>query len=60
MEHGRRNLINTYSATSPAEFFATDIDMFFESPNFLLEQHSALYEDFLDSARWNSVLWVLG
>jgi Mlc titration factor MtfA (ptsG expression regulator) len=43
LHDGRPTDIDTYGATSPAEFFAVVTEMFFESPRALKERHPALY-----------------
>ena len=43
---GIPSLISAYGATQPAEFFAVVTELFFERPQELRQQHSALYEEF--------------
>ena len=44
LEHHRRNTIDSYGATNPAEFFAVVTETFFEKPVALRRQHPDLYE----------------
>ncbi len=44
LEHHRRNCIDSYGATNPAEFFAVITETFFEAPRRLLKCHPELYE----------------
>lgn len=43
-ERGRATVLDTYGATSPAEFFAVATEAFFEKPRQLKERHGELYE----------------
>jgi Mlc titration factor MtfA (ptsG expression regulator) len=52
-----RSLIDSYAATSPAEFFAVTTELFFERPSELASERPALYEQLkrcyrLDPAAW--------
>ncbi len=56
-EAGKRELIDSYGATNPAEFFAVATETFFEKPRRLREKHRALYDELsqyygLDPANW--------
>jgi len=42
--HNRRTVMDTYGATSPAEFFAVVTECFFEKPTQLRDKHPDLYE----------------
>ncbi len=42
---GRASDIDSYGATSPAEFFAVVTEMFFEKPRALKRRHPELYEE---------------
>lgn len=44
-EHGRRNVLDGYVATNPAEFFAVATECFFEKPIPLRRKHPQLYEE---------------
>jgi Mlc titration factor MtfA (ptsG expression regulator) len=51
------SLIDSYAATSPAEFFAVTTELFFERPSELASERPALYEQLkrcyrLDPAAW--------
>lgn len=45
IEHDRPTLIDTYAATSPAEFFAVATEFFFEKPVELKARHPELYNE---------------
>ena len=45
IEHNRPTLIDSYGATSPAEFFAVATEFFFERPVQLKEHHPQLYAE---------------
>ncbi len=42
--HGRRDVLDRYGATNPAEFFAVATEAFFEKPALLAKRHPELYE----------------
>jgi hypothetical protein len=44
-ETGIPTLLNTYGATSPAEFFAVSVEAFFEQPRALYVRHPKLYAE---------------
>lgn len=44
VENGQKTILNSYGATSPAEFFAVATETFFEKPNQLHQKHPSLYE----------------
>jgi len=44
IEHHRRNVIDAYGATNPAEFFAVVTECFFDKPVQLKKKHPELYE----------------
>lgn len=44
IEHHRRNCIDSYGATNPAEFFAVITEAFFEKPRTLQRKHPELYD----------------
>jgi Mlc titration factor MtfA (ptsG expression regulator) len=55
---GVDDVIDSYGATSPAEFFAVVTETFFEKPHQLENQHPQLYEQFkqcylLDPKQWS-------
>lgn len=44
VENGQKTVLDSYGATSPAEFFAVATETFFEKPNQLHQKHPSLYE----------------
>ncbi|MCF6313546.1 MAG: zinc-dependent peptidase [Verrucomicrobiales bacterium] len=57
-EAGKRDLIDAYGATNPAEFFAVATETFFERPRRLRKKHRELYDELReyygqDPAEWN-------
>ncbi len=57
-EAGKRELIDAYGATNPAEFFAVATETFFEKPRRLRKKHEELYDELkgyygLDPATWD-------
>ncbi|VAW78270.1 hypothetical protein MNBD_GAMMA12-1187 [hydrothermal vent metagenome] len=57
LEQGEETVIDSYGATSPAEFFAVVSEMYFAAPKLLVENHLPLYlqlDEFyqLDPVRW--------
>ena len=44
VENGQKTILDSYGATSPAEFFAVATETFFEKPNQLHQKHPSLYE----------------
>jgi Mlc titration factor MtfA (ptsG expression regulator) len=44
VQRGIKTVIDSYGATNPAEFFAVATETFFEKPQQLRKQHSALYK----------------
>jgi Mlc titration factor MtfA (ptsG expression regulator) len=44
VEHSKKNVLDSYGATNPAEFFAVATETFFEKPNQLNQKHQDLYE----------------
>ncbi len=56
-EAGKRDLIDAYGATNPAEFFAVATETFFERPRRLRKKHRELYDELRmyygqDPAEW--------
>jgi MtfA peptidase len=56
-ERGIKTVMDSYGATSPAEFFAVATETFFEKPYSLRQNHPALYEQLhryyqLDPMKW--------
>lgn len=59
-EAGKRDLIDAYGATNPAEFFAVATETFFERPRRLRKKHRELYDELKeyygqDPAEWRGV-----
>lgn len=57
LRRGRRDVIDGYGASNPAEFFAVATETFFEKPLALRQRRPKLYEEFakfykLDPASW--------
>ncbi|MCP6761392.1 MAG: zinc-dependent peptidase [Fischerella sp. CENA71] len=44
VQRGIKNVMNSYGATNPAEFFAVATETFFEKPQQLLKMHPELYK----------------
>lgn len=44
VENGQKTVLDSYGATSPAEFFAVATETFFEKPHQLYQKHPSLYE----------------
>ena len=44
-ERGRKNVLDRYGATNPAEFFAVATECFFEKPAQMKKKHPELYEE---------------
>lgn len=51
VERGRRDVIDAYGTTDPAEFFAVVTEVFFERPRQLKRKHPELYEQLRDFYR---------
>lgn len=56
-EHHRRDVLDSYGATNPAEFFAVATEAFFEKPRALQRKHPALYEEFRSYYRMDPAAW---
>lgn len=57
-EEGKRDVLQAYGATNPAEFFAVATEAFFEKPAALHRKHAEFYEEMkefyqLDPESWN-------
>jgi len=57
-QHHIRDVMDSYGATNPAEFFAVATEAFFEKPRQLKRRHPELYEELktyyrLDPVEWN-------
>ena len=56
-EHHKKDVIDSYGATNPAEFFAVATETFFEKPEQLKKKHPELFEELkkyynLDPSEW--------
>lgn len=60
VQKGIRTVIDSYGATNPAEFFAVATETFFEKPQQLLNEHSALYELLVRYYQLNPIQWLEG
>jgi Mlc titration factor MtfA (ptsG expression regulator) len=56
-EHGKRDVIDRYGATNPAEFFAVATETFFEKPRQLKAVHFALYDALKDYYKIDPLGW---
>ncbi len=56
-QRGRRDVMNNYGATSPAEFFAVATETFFERPAKLKRKHPKLYVELRKFYRVDPVSW---
>ena len=54
---GRKNALDAYGATNPAEFFAVATEVFFERPRDLRAQDAALYEQMAQYYRIDPATW---
>jgi Mlc titration factor MtfA (ptsG expression regulator) len=58
LEAGRRNLLGTYSAENPAEFFAVSTELFFERPRALKDRHPKLYQQLVEFYQQDPVAYL--
>jgi MtfA peptidase len=56
-EKGRRDVLDTYGATNPAEFFAVATEAFFEKPGPLHRKHPELYAELKDFYQLDPESW---
>jgi len=54
---GRRDVLDHYGATNPAEFFAVATETFFEKPEKLKRTHQALYKELSEYYGFDPCLW---
>ena len=54
---GEDTLLDHYGATNPAEFFAVASEVFFERPQALEREHSALYAQLMGFYHINPAIW---
>ena len=57
-QRGKRDVIDRYGATNPAEFFAVSTETFFEKPKQLQEKHPDLYDELQSYYNVNPLDWV--
>jgi MtfA peptidase len=57
LERNKKTIINSYGATSPAEFFAVATETFFEKPSALMKECPDLYSLFEYYYHLNPVQW---
>lgn len=57
LEQNKKTIINSYGATSPAEFFAVATETFFEKPSALMKEYPDLYSLFEYYYHLNPVEW---
>ncbi|WP_066426685.1 zinc-dependent peptidase [Anabaena sp. 4-3] len=58
VQQNMRTVIDSYGATNAAEFFAVATETFFEKPQQLLQEHSALYELLKRYYQLDPIQWV--
>ncbi len=56
-KRGKRDVIDDYGATNPAEFFAVSTETFFEKPKQLQDNHPALFEELRSYYKVNPLDW---
>lgn len=54
----KRNVLDAYGATNPAEFFAVATETFFEKPVQLQKKHPELYQELLNYYKTDPLEWV--
>ncbi len=57
VEKHKRDVIDDYGATSPAEFFAVATETFFEKPNRMSSDHPELFEELKEYFRLDPLQW---
>ena len=56
-KRGKRDVLDRYGATNPAEFFAVSTETFFEKPKQLQSKHPELYEELRAYYKVNPLDW---
>lgn len=56
-EKGKKDVLQAYGATNPAEFFAVATEAFFEKPKQLQKKHPELYEQLKDFFHLDPLEW---
>jgi len=54
----RKDVINKYGATNPAEFFAVATETFFEKPKQMKKKHPQLYDELKDYYKLDPLEWL--
>lgn len=57
-EHGRKDVMDDYGATNPAEFFAVATETFFEKPRQMKNKHPELYQKLRTYYKVDPMEWV--
>jgi Mlc titration factor MtfA (ptsG expression regulator) len=57
VRHGHRDVIDSYGATNPAEFFAVATETFFEKPKQLTKHHPELYKELKAFYKLDPIEW---
>lgn len=57
-EHHKKDVIDSYGATNPAEFFAVATETFFEKPEQLNKKHPGLFEELKKYYNVDPIDWV--
>jgi Mlc titration factor MtfA (ptsG expression regulator) len=57
VEENRKDVIDSYGATNPAEFFAVTTETFFEKPEKLKKEHPKLFQQLLKYYQVNPIDW---
>jgi Mlc titration factor MtfA (ptsG expression regulator) len=57
VEENRKDVIDSYGATNPAEFFAVTTETFFEKPEKLKQEHPKLFQQLLKYYKVNPINW---
>jgi Mlc titration factor MtfA (ptsG expression regulator) len=55
---GKKDVLQAYGATNPAEFFAVSTEAFFEKPAQLHRKHAELYEELKDFFKLDPETWA--
>lgn len=57
-EHGKKDVMDEYGATNPAEFFAVATETFFEKPRQMKNKHPELYEKLRGYYKVDPTEWI--
>ncbi len=58
VDRGKKNVMDSYGATNPAEFFAVASETFFEKPRQLKKGHPELYDELQKFYQVDPLLWI--